>query len=170
VLLFVLLLAAATPETPAACKAFDGGPCCDREVSRHLSRYAIFNACRDTSERYLGERGEGGSTGTCRYVFGPKRTRGEKPDPDRPVQADGFVEISVPARSDVPEQPDDPFFAWTKVGKAFVAYKAKTPNAAPMLAATTGIWLPGDGYVVSVTASTKVCSRGEAQKLAKSVR
>lgn len=168
-LLFVLLLAAATPEAPAACKAFDGGPCCDRDVSRHLSRYAVFGACRDTSERYLGERG---SKDTCRYVFGPKRPRGEKPDPDQPIQPDGFVEISVPVRSDIPQQPDDPFFAWTKVGKAFVAYKAKVPSAAPMLAATTGIWLPlpDDGYVVSVTASTKVCSRGEAQKLAKSVR
>jgi hypothetical protein len=169
VLLFVLLLAAASPETPAACKAFDGAPCCDRELSRHLSRYAIFSACRDTSERYLGERG---SKDACRYVFGPKRPRGEKPDPDQPVQADGFVEITTPARSDIPEQPDDPFFAWTKVGKAFVAYKAKTPTATPMLAAATGIWLaqPDAGYVVSVTASTKVCSRGEAQKLAKSVR
>jgi hypothetical protein len=169
VLLFVLLLAAATPEASAACKAFDGGPCCVRDVSRHLSRYAVFSACRDTSERYLGERG---SKDTSRYVFGPKRLRGEKPDPDKPIQPDGFVEISVPVRSDIPQQPDDPFFAWTKVGKAFVAYKAKVPSAAPMLAATTGIWLPlpDDGYVVSVTASTKVCSRGEAQKLAKSVR
>jgi hypothetical protein len=169
VLLFVLLLAAASPETPAACKAFDGGPCCDRELSRHLSRYAIFSACRDTSERYLGERG---SKDACRYVFGPRRPGGEKPDPDLPVPADGFVEITVPARSDIPEQPDDPFFAWTRVGKAFVAYKAKVPTAAPMLAAATGIWLaqPDAGYVVSVTASTKVCSRGEAQKLAKSVR
>ena len=168
-LLFALLLAAATPESPAACKAFDGGPCCDRELSRHLSRYAIFSACRDTAERYLGERG---SKDTCRYVFGPKRRPGEKPDPDQPVQPDGFVEISAPARSDIPEQPDDPFFAWTKVGKAFVAYKAKTPKAAPMLAASTGIWLPVPeaGHVVSVTASTRVCSRGEAQKLAKSVR
>lgn len=158
-------------DTPS-CKAYAGGPCCDREVSRHLSRYAVFTACRETSETYLGERGW---KDTCRYMFRPKTVGstpkdGQAAEPgDLPVDV-GYVEVFAPAQADVPEQPDDPFFAWSKVGKAFVTYKAKTPKSAPLLAASTGIWLPGDGYIVSVNASTRVCTRGEAQKLAKSVR
>lgn len=160
----------AKTDAAAACKAYDGGPCCDREVARHLSRYAIFNACRETSETYLGERG---GKDTCRYMFRPKQpaTAGSQKDDEEAAPApEGHVEVFAPAQAEVPEQPEDPFFAWAKVGKAYVTYKAKTPKSAPLLAASTGIWLPGDGYFVSVNASTRVCTRGEAQKLAKSVR
>ena len=37
--------------------------------------------------------------------------------------------------------------------------KAKSPKAAPMAANSTGLYLPGKGYSVSVNASTKVCTQ-----------
>ena len=159
-------LLAADPAAPAAaakptdCKAFGNGPCCDPAVAAHLPRSAIFSACRETPDSYLGERG---GKDTCRYVFKSGKDEAAEKDP-------GFVEIYVPKQKQVPSEPSDPFFAWSKVGKAFVTSRATSPKSAPMLAASTGIWLPGDGYFVSVNASTKVCTRGEAQKLAKSVR
>jgi hypothetical protein len=158
---------------PAAdsCKSYGGGPCCDRQIARHLSRYAVFTACRETGETYLGERG---GKDSCRYVFRDKNA-GKAGDAAAAAAAltgsgEGFVEIQAPAQAQVPEQPEDPFFSWMKVGKAFVTTRARTPDAQAVLASATGIWLPGDGYFVSVTASTRVCTRGEAQQLARSVR
>jgi hypothetical protein len=51
----------------------------------------------------------------------------------------------------------------------FVTDKAASPKSAPVLAASTGLWLPGNGYMVSVNASTNVCSKPEAERLAKSL-
>ena len=45
--------------------------------------------------------------------------------------------------------------------------KAKSPKAAPMMANSTGLWLPGKGYFVSVNASTKVCDKSQAKRLAR---
>jgi hypothetical protein len=39
-----------------------------------------------------------------------------------------------------------------------------------MLATATGLWMPGTGYVVSVNASTKVCTKAEATRLARSLK
>ena len=70
----------------------------------------------------------------------------------------------------MPSSPNDPFFSWKKVGKAYVTDKAKSPKAAPMMANSTGIWLPAKGYFVSINASTKVCTKVEASKLATAVK
>jgi hypothetical protein len=39
-----------------------------------------------------------------------------------------------------------------------------------MLAAQTGLYMPGKGFSVSVNASVKVCSKAEVKKLAASVK
>jgi hypothetical protein len=85
-------------------------------------------------------------------------------------EEDSFVQVYAPAAKEVPSSPNDPFFKWKKVGKVFVTDKAMSPKSAPLLAAATGLWLPGNGYVVSINASTNVCTKPEAEKLAKSLR
>jgi hypothetical protein len=164
--LAVLALSALAFSQESKCKAYGDGPCCEKEVTRHLSRYSVFTACKEGSDTFLGEvGGKVGDNDSCRYVFRPKVGK-------EPGEAEGFVEVSAPTQSEVPVEPQDPFFSWAKVGKAFVAVKGKTPQAKSLLEATTGIWLPNAerGYFVSVTVSTNVCTRGEAQKLAKAVR
>jgi hypothetical protein len=146
---------APAPAAPANCKAYGGGKCCDPAVTQHLAKESVFVACGESDATFLGEKG---SKDTCRYVF-----KGEGKD-------EAFVEVYAPAQKDVPREPNDPFFAWKKIGKVFITAKALSPKSAPMLAASTGLWLPGTGYMVSVNASTKVCSKAEAQKLAKSMR
>jgi hypothetical protein len=196
--LAVLALSAIAFSEDAKCKAYGDGPCCDRTVIRHLSRQSVYAACKEGSDTYLGEVGgtiktASGEAASCRYVFRPKppgspskpskpseakpqgqgQNQGQNDDgDDAPTGPEGFVELSAPAQTDVPEEPQDPFFSWSKVagGKAFVALRGKTPQARALLESTTGIWLPGKDFIVSVTASTSVCSRGEALKLAKSVR
>ena len=56
------------------------------------------------------------------------------------------------------------------MGKVFVTEKAKSPKAAPMMVNSTGLWLPGKGYFVSVNASTKVCDKAQAKRLASSMK
>jgi hypothetical protein len=81
-------------------------------------------------------------------------------------EEDTFVQVYAPAQKEVPKEPNDPFFSWRKVGKVYMTEKAKSPKAAPMMANSTGLWLPAKGYFVSVNASTKVCSKPEAKLLA----
>jgi hypothetical protein len=140
---------------PTNCKAYAGGKCCDPAVAQHLPKQAIFSACGESDATFLGEKG---SKDTCRYVF--------KVDGNE----EAFVEVYAPAQKEVPATPNDPFFSWKKVGKVFVTDKAKSPKSAPMLAAGTGLWMPGNGFTVSVNASTKVCTKTEALRLARSVR
>jgi hypothetical protein len=178
-LTFAAALLAQTNPGPAAalptdCKRHGNGPCCDPAIAQHLSRQAISAACKETAETFLGEKG---GKDTCRYVFkaapakGASASKAGTPDAGAAGEPEtGFVEIYAPRSKVVPEQPTDPFFAWAKVGKAFVTNKALSPKSAPMLIASTGIWLPGAGYYVSVNASTKVCTKAETMKLAKSVR
>jgi hypothetical protein len=147
--------AAAAAAAPTSCQAAPGAKCCDPAVAAHLTKESVFLACSEGPATYLGERG---SKDTCRYTF--KNDKGEE----------AFVEVYAPAQKEVPTEPSDPFFAWKKVGKVFVTASAKSPKSAPMLASSTGLWLPGAGYTVSVNASTKVCTKPEAMKLAKSVR
>ena len=144
---------------PAAvkCKAHNGKNCCDPAVAAHLPVAAVFSACGESDATFLGEEG---SKETCKYVF---KVEGQKED-------DTFVQVYAPAQKEVPAEPNDPFFAWKKVGKVFVTEKAKSPKAAPMMANSTGLWLPAKGYFVSVNASTKVCDKAQAKKLAPSMK
>jgi hypothetical protein len=148
--------AAAAPAAKLTCK-LHGKNCCDPAVMAHLAKDAIFKACGESDATFLGEDG---SKDTCKYVF---KVPGEK-------EEDTFVQVYSPAQKEVPSEPNDPFFSWKKVGKVFVTEKAKSPKAAPMMINSTGLWLPAKGYFVSVNASTKVCTKAEAKKLAPSMK
>ena len=146
--------AAAAP----SCKTWGGKPqCCDPAIAAHLPRQAIYKACGESDATFLGEQG---SKETCKYVF---RVEGQKED-------ETFVQVYAPAQKEVPSSPNDPFFDWKKVGKVFMTDKAKSPKAAPMMVNSTGLWLPAKGYFVSVNASTKVCDKSQAKRLASSMK
>lgn len=138
------------------CKLF-GKICCDPAVAAHLTKDAVYKACDESDATFLGEDG---SKDTCKYVF---KVPNEK-------EENTFVQVYAPAQKEVPKEPNDPFFSWKKVGKVFVTDKAKSPKAAPMMVNSTGLWLPGKGYFVSVNASTKVCTKAEVKKLAPSMK
>jgi hypothetical protein len=148
----------AAPAAPTNCKVVPGAKCCDPAVAAHLAKEAIFKACGESDATYLGEKG---SKDTCRYVF-----KGGDPA----VKEEAFVELYAPAAKTVPEAPNDPFFAWKRLGKVYATDKAKSPKSAPMLAQGTGLWMAGNGFYLQVNASTKVCSKAEAFKLAKSMK
>jgi hypothetical protein len=153
--------AAAPATAPAAaavkCKAHNGKTCCDPAISAHLPLPAVFAACGESDATFVGEEG---SKETCKYVF---KVEGQKED-------DTFVQVYAPVQKEVPSEPNDPFFSWKKIGKVFITEKAKSPKAAPMMANSTGLWLPAKGYFVSVNASTKVCDKAQAKKLAPSMK
>ena len=153
--------AQAQPAAPAAaagsCKAYKGGKCCDPAVAAHLSKEAVFSSCGKTDAQYLGEQA---LKDTCRYIF---KIGDEKEETT-------FIQVYAPAQKDPGTEPTDPFFDWTRVGKAYVTKKAKTPKAAPMLQNMTGIWYPGKDYIVNINASTKVCSKAQALKLAAKIK
>jgi hypothetical protein len=149
--------AAPAAAAPVKCKAHNGKSCCDPAIAAHLPVAAVFSACGESDATFLGEEG---SKETCKYVF---KVEGQKED-------DTFVQVYAPAQKEVPAEPNDPFFSWRKVGKVFVTDKAKSPKAAPMMANATGLWLPGKGYFVSVNASTKVCDKAQAKKLAPAMK
>lgn len=162
VVLFAVLArfdAPARAQQPAApkCKLWKGANCCDPNVSAHLPKEAVFAACGESEATYLGEHAQ---KDTCKYVFKVEGKREE----------DSFVQVYAPPQKEVPSSPNDPFFRWKRVGKVFVTEKALSPKSAPLLIASTGLWLPGNGYFVSVNASTSVCKKAEAEKLAKSMR
>jgi hypothetical protein len=142
----------------ATCKAHNGKKCCDPAVTAHLPVRAIFSACGESDATFLGE--ELSAKDTCRYVF---KVEGQN-------EAQTFVEVYAPAQKEVPDAPADPFFVWKKIGKVFITEKASSPKSAPMLASATGLWLPGKGFFVSVNASTKVCEKAQAKKLAASLK
>jgi hypothetical protein len=149
--------APAAAATAVKCKAHNGKGCCDPAVSAHLPLAAVFSACGESDATFLGEEG---SKETCKYVF---KVEGAKED-------DSFVQVYSPAQKEVPDAPNDPFFSWKKVGKVYITDKAKSPKAAPMMANSTGLWLPAKGYFVSVNASTKVCDKAQAKKLAPAMK
>jgi hypothetical protein len=142
---------------PTNCKAFGSAKCCDPAVTAHLPKEAIFKSCGESDATFLGEAG---SKETCKYHF---KVEGQKPE-------DTFIQVYAPAQKEVPTEPNDPFFQWKKVGKAFLTEKAKSPKAAPMMVNSTGLWMPGKGFFVSVNASTKVCLKAETAKLASSLK
>jgi hypothetical protein len=150
---------AAAPAAPAfKCKKqHNGKPCCDPAIAAHLPLEAVFTACGESDATFAGEEG---AKETCKYVF---KVEGQKED-------DTFVQVYAPAQKEVPSEPNDPFFSWKRIGKVFMTEKAKSPKAAPMMANSTGLWLPAKGYFVSVNASTKVCDKAQAKKLAPSIK
>ncbi|HZS38755.1 MAG TPA: hypothetical protein VFF06_18110 [Polyangia bacterium] len=138
---------------PTNCKTYGAGKCCDPAVAAHLTKEAVFSSCGESDATFLGEQG---SKDTCKYFF---KVPGEKDE-------DMFVQVYAPAAKEVPAAPNDPFFKWGRAGKAFYTEKANSPKSAPMLATSTGLWLPGKGYFVAINASTKVCTKAEAKRLA----
>ncbi len=141
------------PAAPTNCKVYGPGRCCDPAIAAHLTKEAVFAACGESDATFLGEQA---SRDACKYFF---KVEGEKSD-------DTFVQVYAPPTKEVPSAPNDPFFSWRRVGRAFITERANSPKAAPILANSTGLWLPARGYFVSVNASTKVCSKKEAAKLA----
>jgi len=157
--LIILLFQAATP-APAlapACKAYSSGKCCDAKVKEHLAKEAVYAACGQSDASYLGEKGD---KDTCNYYF----KVGSEPTDQT------FVQVYSPAMKEVPSAPNDPFFSFKKIGKVFMIDKAKSPKAAAMTANSLGLWFPGKDYIVSVKASTKVCNKSVAKKLAASIK
>ena len=145
--------AAAPAPAPTNCKTYGAGKCCDPAVAAHLTKAAVFSSCGESDATFLGEQG---TKDTCKYFF---KVPGEKDE-------DMFVQVYAPAAKEVPAAPNDPFFKWGRAGKAFYTEKANSPKSAPMLATSTGLWLPGKGYFVAINASTKVCTKAEAKRLA----
>ncbi len=145
--------AAAKPATPTNCKTFGPGKCCDPAVTAHMPKEAVFSACGESEATFLGEQG---SKDTCKYFF---KVAGQKDE-------EMFVQVYAPAAKEVPDSPTDPFFKYGRIGKVFYTEKALSPKAAPMIANNTGLWMPGKGYFVAVNASTKVCDKAQAKKLA----
>src|SRR3954471_16785625 len=123
--------AGAAPAAAPTCK-LAGKSCCDPAIAAHLTKEAIFSACGESDATFLGEAG---SKETCKYVF---KVEGEKSE-------DTFVQVYAPAQKEVPNEPNDPFFAWKKIGKVFVTEKAKSPKAAPMMINSTGLCHPPNG-------------------------
>jgi hypothetical protein len=148
--------APAAAAKPTCTKQY-GKACCDPAVMEHLAKDAVFKACGESDATFLGESGQ---KDTCKYHF---KVEGEKSD-------DTYVQVYAPAQKEAPPSPNDPFFSYKKVGKVYVTDKAKSPKSAPMAAAQTGLYLAGKGYVVSVAASTKVCTKQEATKLGASMK
>ena len=134
-----------------------GKACCDPAIEAHLPKEAVYKACGVSEATYIGQEAQ---RETCKYFF---KVEGAP-------EAETFVQVYAPQQKEVLPAPNDPFFSWKKVGKAYITDKAKSPKAAPMAATATGLYLPGKGYSVSVNASTKVCTRTEAAKLAPSMK
>jgi hypothetical protein len=152
---------AAAPPTAAPagnCKVFgEKGKCCNPDVTLHLSKEAVFAACGETEATFLGEAAQ---KETCKYHF---KVEGENAE-------DTFVQVYAPVVKEVLDKPTDPFLSYKKVGKVWMTDKSKSPKAAKMAASSTGLYLPGRGFFVSVAASIKVCTKQEAITLSKSMK
>ena len=152
----------APPSAPAPapagnCKAYGGGKCCSPDVTLHLSKEDLYAACGKSDATYLGEVG---SKDTCKYVF---KIAGENEDST-------YVQVYSPIAKEVLDKPTDPFMSFKKVGKVWVTDKAKSPKAQSQVAGSTGLYMAGRGYFVSVAASTKVCSKAQALQLSKAIK
>jgi hypothetical protein len=134
-----------------------GKNCCDPAIAAHLPVSAVYKACGESDATFAGEEG---SKDTCKYVF---NVPGKKAD-------ETYVQVYAPTQKEVLPAPNDPFFSYKKVGKVFLTDKAKSPKSAPMLAAQTGLYMPGKGYSVSVNASVDVCTKTEVKKLAAAIK
>ena len=154
--------APATPP-PAAptgnCKTFGAGKCCSPDVTMHLPKEAIFAACGESEATLIGEAASKDMF-TCKYHFS---VPGEKSE-------DSTVQIYVGTGKEIPDKPTDPFFSYKKIGKVWMTDKAKSPKAAAMSNATTGLYMAAKGYYLMVSASTKVCTKNEVATLSKSLK
>jgi hypothetical protein len=149
---------APAPAAPAGnCKTFGAGKCCSPDVTLHLNKEAVFSACGQSEATFLGEAG---SKDTCKFHF---KVAGENSE-------ETYVQVYSPIAKEVLDKPTDPFMSFKKVGKVWVTDKAKSPKAATQVAASTGLYLAGRGFFVSVAASTKVCSKTQAVTLSKSMK
>jgi len=150
--------AAAQGGAPAAapapsCKTFGAGHCCAPDVAAHLPKEAVFGACGESDATFLGEQG---GKNSCKYFF---KVAGQKDE-------EMYVEVFAPPTKEVPPEPTDPFFKWGTLGPVFSTVKALSPKSAPLLARSTGLWLPAKGYFVAVNAATGVCTKAQAKRLA----
>jgi len=155
--------AAKAPAGPAAptgdCKTFGAGKCCSADTTMHLTRQAVYSACGESDATFIGEAASK-DLFTCKYHF---KVAGESSE-------DTFVRVYVGTGKEILSKPNDPFFSYKKVGKVWMTDKARSPKAAAMSAANTGLYKAGKGYFVSVLASTKVCTRSEVAALAKALK
>jgi hypothetical protein len=147
---------AAAPAAKPTCK-LHGKACCDPAIAAHLPVSAVYSACGKSEAVFAGEEG---SKEDCKYVF---TIPGKKAD-------ETYVDVYAPTQKEVLASPNDPFFSYKKVGKAYMTDKAKSPKSAPMLAAQTGLYFPGKGYSVTVRASVDVCTKDQTKKLAGSIK
>lgn len=148
------------PAAPAGnCKTFGAGKCCSPDITMHLAKEAVFSACGQSEATFIGEAASK-DLFTCKYHF---KVAGENSD-------DTYVQVYMSPSKEVPDRPTDPFFSYKKVGKVWMTDKAQSPKAAAMSNSTTGLYLPGKGYYVMVSASTKVCGKPQVATLAKSVK
>jgi hypothetical protein len=154
---------AAAPPAPAAptgtCKTFGAGKCCSPDVTMHLAKEAIFAACGESEATLIGEAASKDMF-TCKYHF---NVPGEKSE-------DSTVQIYVGTGKEIPDKPTDPFFSYKKIGKVWMTDKAKSPKAAAMSNATTGLYMAAKGHYLMVSASTKVCTKNEVATLSKSLK
>ena len=148
---------APAPAAAGNCKAYGGGKCCSPDVTLHLAKEAIYEACGKSEATFLGEVG---SKDTCKFVF---KVAGESEDST-------FVQVYSPVAKEVLDKPTDPFMSFKKVGKVWVTDKAKSPKAQVQVTGSTGLYMAGRGYFVSVAASTKVCTKNQAIQLSKSIK
>src|SRR3954469_16153669 len=108
--------AAAAPGAPAAAAAkptckLHGKACCDPAIEAHLPKEAVFKACGESDATYLGQEAQ---RDTCKYFF---KVEGQP-------ETDTFVQVYAPQQKEVLQSPNDPFFSWKKVGKAYMTDKA----------------------------------------------
>jgi len=157
------LAASTAPPPPAApkgtCKTFGAGKCCSPDITMHLSKEAVFSACGESEATFLGEAASKDMF-TCKYYF---KVAGASSD-------ENYVQVYMNPSKEVPDRPTDPFFSYRKVGKVWMTDRAKSPKAAAMSNATTGLYRAGKGYYVMVSASTKVCTKHEVVRLARSLK
>jgi len=152
--------AAPPPAEPAGnCKTFGAGKCCSADVTMHLSKEAVYAACGESDSTFIGEAASKDKM-TCKYHF---KVAGENSE-------DTTVQIYVGTGKEIPDKPTDPFFSYKKIGKVWMTDKAKSPKAAAMSNATTGLYMAGKGYYLMVSASTKVCTKNEVTALSKSLK
>ena len=80
------------------------------------------------------------------------------------------MQVYSPVAREVLDKPTDPFMSFKKVGKVWVTDKAKSPKAQAQVTGSTGLYMAGRGYFVSIAASTKVCTKNQAIQLSKSIK
>ena len=164
-LLAACLAAFAAPtgaETAAESEDQTRWPECPSALIRHLSPPLVRRTCKKAQKTFertvLVE-------GACRYVFRPEESEEEADTAKLP-----FVEIRETSQPEPPSRPEDTFYSWRKVGKAYVTYKANTARAQPWFDTATTLWLADETTVVTVTVATALCTRAEADRLAKALR